>query len=144
MRCRDVRGALVPNISGSMDSGCGPLRRRHSAEKAVPFPSAARHCSTCCQHRGLFMNESSRSKRLKNVVSLQVARERARQPRCGSMDMSPNAAIRDHSSGSKPRMHSFESVWRSSCSRFKHCARHSGIRSPKCPNRCHRLSGDRW
>jgi hypothetical protein len=33
---------------------------------------------------GLFMNESSRSKRLKNVVSLQVARERARQPRGGS------------------------------------------------------------
>jgi hypothetical protein len=30
------------------------------------------------------MNESSRSKRLKNVVSLQVARKRARQPRGGS------------------------------------------------------------
>jgi len=30
------------------------------------------------------MNESSRSKRIKNVVSLQVARERARQPRDGS------------------------------------------------------------
>ena len=29
------------------------------------------------------MNESSRSKRLKNVLSLQVARERARQPRGG-------------------------------------------------------------
>ncbi len=27
------------------------------------------------------MNESSRSKRIKNVVSLQVARERGRQPR---------------------------------------------------------------
>ena len=34
--------ALVPNISGSMESDCGPLRRRHSAEKAMPFPSAAR------------------------------------------------------------------------------------------------------
>ncbi len=30
------------------------------------------------------MNESSGSKRLKNVVSLQVAHERARQPRGGS------------------------------------------------------------
>jgi hypothetical protein len=35
-------GALVPNISGSMGTDCGPLRRRHSAEKAVPLPSAAR------------------------------------------------------------------------------------------------------
>jgi hypothetical protein len=38
----NVRGALVPNISGSMGTDCGPLRRRHSAEKAVPLPSAAR------------------------------------------------------------------------------------------------------
>jgi hypothetical protein len=30
------------------------------------------------------MNESSQSKRLKNVVSLRVARKRARQPRGGS------------------------------------------------------------
>jgi hypothetical protein len=30
------------------------------------------------------MNESSRSKRIKNVLSLQVARERARPPRDGS------------------------------------------------------------
>ena len=60
------------------------------------------------------------------------------------MDMSPSAAIRDYLGGSKPRMHSFDAVWRSSCSRFKHCARHSGIRSPKCPNRCHRPSGHRW
>src|SRR5262249_12878973 len=31
---------------------------------------------------------------------------------------------------SKPRMHSSEAGWRSSCSRFKHCAMHSAIRSP--------------
>src|SRR5262249_426583 len=35
-------GGLVRNISGSMGRDCGALRRRHSAEKAVPFPSAAR------------------------------------------------------------------------------------------------------
>jgi hypothetical protein len=34
-------------------------------------------------------------------------------------------------SGSKPRMHSFEAVWWNSCSRFKHCAMHSAIRTPK-------------
>jgi hypothetical protein len=34
-------------------------------------------------------------------------------------------------SGSKPRMHSFEAVWWTSCSRFKRCAMHSAIRSPK-------------
>jgi hypothetical protein len=28
-------------------------------------------------------------------------------------------------------MHSFEAVWWTSCSRFKHCAMHSAIRSPK-------------
>jgi hypothetical protein len=38
-------------------------------------------------------------------------------------------------------MHGFDAVWRSSCSRFKHYARHSAIRSPKPdPNRCHRPS----
>jgi len=34
-------------------------------------------------------------------------------------------------SGSKPRMHSFEAVWWNSRSRFKHCAMHAPIRSPK-------------
>ena len=29
-------------LTGSMGSDCGTLRRRHSAEKAVPLPSAAR------------------------------------------------------------------------------------------------------
>jgi hypothetical protein len=32
-------------------------------------------------------------------------------------------------SGSKPRMHSWEGVWWISCSRFRHCAVHSAIRS---------------
>src|ERR1700756_1822885 len=44
-------------------------------------------------------------------------------------------------SGSKPRMHSFEAVWWNSCSRLKHCARHSAVRSPKLKsNRCRRPS----
>ena len=38
------------------------------------------------------------------------------------IDMSPNEAIRDYLSGSKPRMHSFEAVSWISCSSFKHCA----------------------
>src|SRR5215475_163307 len=37
---------------------------------------------------------------------------------------------KDYSSVLKPRMHSSEVGWRSSCSRFKHCAMHSAIRSP--------------
>jgi hypothetical protein len=33
----NVRGALVSNISGSMGTDCGPLRRRHSGKgRAVP------------------------------------------------------------------------------------------------------------
>jgi len=85
----NVRGALIPNISGSVGSDRGSLRRRHSAEKAVPFPSAARRLLNLLSTEGgdtegWFMNEISRSKRIKNVVSLQVARERARPPRDGS------------------------------------------------------------
>jgi len=38
------------------------------------------------------------------------------------VDKSPNAAIRDYLSGSKPRMRSFAPVWWSSCLRFKRCA----------------------
>jgi len=38
------------------------------------------------------------------------------------IDMSPNGAIRDYLSGSKPRMHSFEAESWISCSSFKHCA----------------------
>ncbi len=85
----NVLGALIPNISGSVGSDRGSLRRRHSAEKAVPFPSAARRLLNLLSTEGgdtegWFMNEISRSKRIKNVVSLQVARERARPPRDGS------------------------------------------------------------
>ena len=38
------------------------------------------------------------------------------------IDKSPNAAIRDYWSGSRAKMHSFETVWWISCSRFKRCA----------------------
>src|SRR5262249_42260956 len=66
-------GALVPNISGSMGCDCGPLRRRHSAEKAVPFPGAAcrfaQPVNRWWGYSGWFMNESSRSNRTKNVLS---------------------------------------------------------------------------
>ena len=78
----NVRGALVPNISGSMGTGCGPLR------KGRVTPSAARRLLHLLLTEGgwgtgggWFMNEIARSKRIKNVVSLQVARERRRQPR---------------------------------------------------------------
>ena len=39
--------------------------------------------------------------------------------------------IRNYLSGSRPRMPRSEAVWRISCSRFKHCAMHLAIRSPK-------------
>jgi hypothetical protein len=90
---RHVRGALVPNISGSMGNGCGPLQRRHSRKgRAVPercssilVPSLwcdqpASTDGTGC-FGGWFMNEVSRSNRIKNVLSLEMAREQARQPR---------------------------------------------------------------
>src|SRR5215467_7661611 len=52
-------GGLVPNISGSMGSGCGPLRRRHSAEKTVPFPSAARRSAQPIVYRGVHESDLS-------------------------------------------------------------------------------------
>ena len=77
---RDVPWTLVPNISGSMGTDCGPLR------KGRVTPSAARRLLHLLLTEGgwgtgggWFMND--RSKRIKNVVSLQVARERRRQPR---------------------------------------------------------------
>src|SRR5262245_10823646 len=73
-------GGLVPNISGSMGSDCGPLRRPSSAQKAVPF----RRLQDGGDSTGLIMNESSRSKGVKNVLSLQVARERTRQAKAAS------------------------------------------------------------
>jgi hypothetical protein len=55
-------------------------------ENAVPFPGAARRLLNLLSTDGgdtggWFMNEIARSNRIKNVVSLQVARERRRQPR---------------------------------------------------------------
>src|SRR5262249_49695737 len=76
------------------------------------------------------MNEICPSNRT-NVLTLQVARERARQPRggvskrlghCGILKPL-SSANGDYLSGSKPRMRSFEAAWWTSCSRFKHCAR---------------------
>ncbi len=127
----NVRGALVPNISGSMGTDCGPLQRRHSAEKAVPLPSAARRLLNLLLTEGgdtgggWFMNEIARSKRIKNVVSLQAARERRRQPR-GDSNRHVSKGLLE-----RLRMHSFETVWWNSCSRFKHCAMHSAVRGPK-------------
>ena len=65
------------------------------------------------------------------MLSLQLARDRARQSEAVRIHMSPwqcrilkpqSSAIRDALNGSKPRMHSFEAVWWNSCSRFEHCA----------------------
>src|SRR5262249_37046796 len=69
----------------------------------------------------------ARSKRIKNVVSLQWPVSVVANQEAIRIGMSP----RDYLSGSKPRMHSFETVWRNSCSRFKHCAMHSAVRGPK-------------
>ena len=66
----------------------GEYRRSEgaTAENAVPFPGAARRLLNLLSTDGgdiggWFMNEIARSNRIKNVVSLQVARERRRQPR---------------------------------------------------------------
>ena len=82
-------GGLNSEHLWMMGSDCGPLRRRHIAETAVPFPSAARRLLNLLLdrgwgYRGWFMNESARSKRIENVVSLRVTRECARPPRDGS------------------------------------------------------------
>ena len=61
-----------------MGTDRGPLRRRHSAEKAVPLPSAARRLLNLLLTEGgdtgggWFMNEISRS----NVFSLLSANQR--------------------------------------------------------------------
>ena len=53
-----------------------------TGENAVPFPGAARAQPVVNRWWGYsgFMKEISRSNNIKNVVSLQVAREHARQP----------------------------------------------------------------
>jgi hypothetical protein len=63
-----------------MGCDCGTLRRRHSAQKAVPF----RRLQDGGDSTGLIMKENSRSKGVKNVLSLQVARERTRQAKTAS------------------------------------------------------------
>jgi hypothetical protein len=89
----NVRGA--PNISGSMSIHCGPLQRAHCGKgRAVPercssilVPrfGALNLLSTDGRDTGWwFMNETSRSTRANNVLSLQVARKRARQSKGGS------------------------------------------------------------
>ena len=97
-----------------MGCDCGPLRRRHSAQKAVPF----RRLQDGGDSRGLIMNESSRSKGVKNVVSLQLARERTRQAKAAS---DRQISKRSNQRLLERRMHSFGTVWWSSCLRFKRC-----------------------
>jgi len=68
-----------------MGSECGPSHRGNG--RAVPERGSSIAQPVVDRgwgYRGRFMNEISRSKRIKNVVSLQVARERARPPRDGS------------------------------------------------------------
>jgi hypothetical protein len=61
-------GLLVPNISGSMGSDCGPL-------EGATAQKASRPRTLHVDGRAWIMN---------NVLSLQLAGERARQPRGGS------------------------------------------------------------
>ena len=63
---------------------------RHSAQKAVPF----RRLQDGGDGRGPIMNESSRSKRVKNVLSLQAARERSNQRLLERLE-AENAQLRD-------------------------------------------------
>ena len=89
----------APEYFGLMGVAHGPLRRRHSGrgravrERAPVDPSSfASVRSTCCHRwledggdgRGWIMNESSQSMRIKNVLSLEVARKRTRPPRGSS------------------------------------------------------------
>jgi hypothetical protein len=47
------------------------------------------------------------------------------------------SAVSESETTRAARSHGFDTVWRSSCSRFKHCARHSAIRTRNpTPNRC--------
>src|SRR5262249_46511045 len=141
------RGEIIaiplPNI-GSMGGEYGRSEGT-TAENAVPFPGAARRLLDLLSTDGRdtggwFMNEIARSKRIKNVVSLQWPVSVVANQEAVRIGMSP----RDYLSGSKPRMHSFEAVWWNSCSRLKHCAMHSAFRSPQLKsNRCHRPSGHR-
>src|SRR6516162_1652982 len=65
---------------------------------------------------GLIMNESSKG--VKNVMSLQLARERTRQAKAAS---DRQISKRSNQRLLERRMHSFGTVWWSSCLRFKRC-----------------------
>src|SRR5262249_53228324 len=82
----EMFGGLVPNISGSIGSDCGAATKAPQRGKGrARFPHAARRSAQpIVGIQGCFMKEISRSNRMKNVLSLQVAREHARQPRGGS------------------------------------------------------------
>jgi hypothetical protein len=79
----------VPRCSGGFSSEHFWIdgQRLRAARKA-PQRAKGRAVPDGCRTVGIvgggFMNEISRSKRIKNVLSLQVVRERARQPRDGS------------------------------------------------------------
>jgi hypothetical protein len=73
-------GGLVPNISGSMGWACGPLQGATARKR----PCHSGGCQDGEDSTGLIMNESSRSRGVKNVLSLQVARERTRQAKAAS------------------------------------------------------------
>src|SRR5262249_43701621 len=63
---------------------------RHSAQKAGPF----RRVADGGGRRGAVLNESSRSKRVKNVLSLQAARDRSNQRLLERLE-AENAQLRD-------------------------------------------------
>ena len=70
-----------------MGSECGPSHRgngRAVPERGSSIAQPVVNRGWGIPAGGWFMNEIARSKRIKNVVSLQVARERARPPRDGS------------------------------------------------------------
>jgi hypothetical protein len=82
----NVQGALIPNVCGRWAATAGRYegvtsrKRPRERGSSIAQPVVDRGWG----YRGLFMNESSRSKRIKNVVRLRVARERAHPPRDGS------------------------------------------------------------
>ena len=112
----------VPRCSGGfsfrtfLDRWAATAGRYEGATRKRPCHSGG--CRTVGDSRGLIMNESSRSKGVKNVLSLQVARERTRQAKAAS---DRQISKRSNQRLLERRMHSFGTVWWSSCLRFKHC-----------------------
>jgi hypothetical protein len=74
-----------------MGCDCGPLRKAATARKRQCHSGG---CRTVGIVGGPIMNESSRSKRVKNVLSLQVARERSNQRLLERLE-AENAQLRD-------------------------------------------------